>query len=155
MDDIGKQADTNMQEIQAEMALSEVINDIHENNNTFPRLYSSVNFQQANVIVLMFDKFVGILEHNGNPSSGEVGYVAIGRSMDESLADGSLQLIDARAVSDINLFQEGVDAFVELLGDYTPTQEITNEDQINNDGIIEHIVEQWKLVGEMQNAVIH
>ena len=98
-----------------EHAFGGIITDMKEFKGE-PRVFAIADFIDLHIMVIHYDRFVGIMELNEK----EMRYAAVGWSPSNELSDGTIQMFDVRGFEDKELAQEGITIFVDLIKDKTP-----------------------------------
>lgn len=144
--------DNTHQEIQIELGFNQMIGEMDQFSGV-PRVYWVTSFVDIQTVVVHFDKFVGILNYS-EQMDGMV-YTAFGRSPNDDLGDNNLHIVDVHLIKDPALWVKGNTAFVRMFKNHDPqhTQEITGT--WDRQVVMTHVVDLWKHIDELDNAIIH
>jgi len=133
-----------------ELAFGGIITDMKEFKGE-PRVFAIADFIDLHIMVIHYDRFVGIMELNEK----EMRYAAVGWSPSNELSDGTIQMFDVRGFEDKELAQEGITIFVDLIKDKTPQYTRVINGMWAPEIILSHIVDLWKLTYELSTSIIH
>jgi hypothetical protein len=138
--------DDRMSKIRMSHIFDSILDDLRDSQLKVPILHAVTRFPQIGTTLTIYDRFCAVQEVNDD---GEIGFVALGHSVGDSLSHGLLELVDIRILDEEIPFAVGVKIFEGYTTNHKPhfTRDIVGIGDRHQ--IVGTILDCWKLASEI------